>query len=75
MGCFEREESEMCVLCIYAGTVFISRQIGMSFNLVKNPWVREDPVGLQTGAMKEGTRVGGGLWLLVRGVDGEKSPG
>lgn len=46
MGCFEREESETCVLCIYAGTVFISRQIGMSFNLVKNPWVREDPVGL-----------------------------
>lgn len=36
----------MCILCIYAGTVFISGQIGMSFHLVKNPWVRNDLVGL-----------------------------
>lgn len=45
-GCFEREESEMCVLCKYAGTVFISSQIGMSCHLVKNPRAREDLVGL-----------------------------
>lgn len=56
----------MCVLCIYAGTVFISGQIGMSFHLVKNPWVWKDPVRLQTGAHER--RDTGGWRIVVVGT-------